>query len=65
MNNIIKIVDKKNFFIIYINNRIFFMQMYLISNNKIFSNRIYTLFYIFKIMFRFGLVGPISKKCGY
>jgi len=65
MNNQIKLVYKNKRFIIYINNRIFFMQVVLKSNNKSFSNRIYTLYYVFKIMYRFGLAGPISKKLGY
>jgi len=65
MNNIIKLVYINKKFYIYINNRIFFTQIILKSNNKFFSNRVYTWFYVLKIMYRFGLVAQISKKWGY
>lgn len=63
-NNLINLVNKHKFFYIYLNNKIFFKQIILCSNRKI-SNKVYTYFYVLKIMYRFGLVGPISKTFGY
>jgi hypothetical protein len=50
---------------VYLNDDLFLNQKILISNNKFLNNKVYTLFYIYKIMYRFGLSSPISKKFGY
>jgi hypothetical protein len=59
----IKSSDK--FIKVYLNETLFLNQKILISNNKFLNNKVYTLFYIFKVMYRFGLSSPISKKYGY
>jgi hypothetical protein len=50
---------------VYLNENMFFNQKILLSNNKFINNKVYTLFYIYKIMYRFGLTGPISKNFGF
>lgn len=54
-----------NFIKVYLNENLFFKQKILLSQNKFINNKVYTLFYVFKIMYRFGLIGPVSKKFGY
>ena len=61
----IQVIEKKKKYIIYINNKIFFVQQFIKSKNKNLSPRFYTWFYLLKIMYRFGLIGPISKNAGY
>jgi hypothetical protein len=50
---------------VFLNGKLFLNQKIFISNNKFLNNKVYTLFYIFKVMYRFGLSGPISKKFGF
>lgn len=65
MKLIIKVDKKKKCIYIFLNKNLFFFQKFLISNNKNISNTLYTLFYVYKIIGRFGLISPISKKFGY
>jgi hypothetical protein len=61
----IKIIKKSNKICVYLNNKIFFVQEILVSPNKQVANITYTFFYVLKILSRFGLISPISKKFGY
>jgi hypothetical protein len=63
--NNLSIKSSDKYIKVYLNGNLFLNQKILISNNKFLNNKVYTLFYIFKVMYRFGLSGPISKKYGY
>ena len=67
MKKRIQLTIKSNnqFIKVYLNGNLFFNQKILLSNNKLLNNKVYTLFYVFKIMYRFGLTSPISKKFGF
>ena len=43
----------------------FFYQKILKSNSVYINNKTYTYMYIYKILYRFGLSGSISKKSEY
>lgn len=61
----IKIKSNNKNIKIFLNNKEFFNQKILLSNNKFLNNKTYTLFYVLKIMYRFGLISSISKKFGF
>jgi hypothetical protein len=56
MKKRVKLVKKGNAFFVYIDNKLFFYQKFLHSNDKKVSNSLYTYFYVLKIMSRFGLI---------
>jgi len=57
----VRLVQKRDAFFVYIDNRIFFHQNFLISNDKNVSNKVYTYFYVLKVMNRFGLLPALNK----
>jgi recombinational DNA repair protein (RecF pathway) len=57
----VKFILKGGIFFVYIDNKLFFFQKFLISNNKNVSNKVYTYFYVLKIMNRFGLLPALSQ----
>ena len=67
MKNKVKLTIKSSdkYIKVYLNGKLFLNQKIFISNNKFLNNKVYTLFYIFKVMYRFGLSGPVSKKFGF
>jgi len=50
---------------VFLNENLFFSQNFMKSNNKFLNNKVYTLFYVYKILYRFGLKSQIFKKFGY
>ena len=57
----LKILKNKNFICIYFNNSLLFRQIIFAKDLLFFSDYTYTLFYVFKILIRFGLVKPLKK----
>lgn len=55
----------KNSIKVFLNDKLFFSQTMMKSNNKYLNNKVYTYCYVQKILYRFGLKGSISKKFGY
>jgi len=61
----IKIKITKQRMFIFLAGKIFMYQYILPSNNELISNKLYTFFYITKILSRFGLIAPVNKNFGY
>jgi hypothetical protein len=59
------IVRKNNFFFVYVDSKIFFVQKILKSNVLFLTNETYTYFYVLKICARFGLILNLKKKKFY
>jgi len=51
--------------IVFLIGKMFFYQKILKSNSIYINNKTYTYIYIYKILYRFGLSGKISKKSEY
>ena len=58
----LKIIGNKKLINVFLNKQLFFTQTVFIKNFKIFSKYNYTLFYVLKILIRFGLVKPFRNK---
>ena len=61
----VKIVEYRKKIYVFLNGKLFFSQKFLVSNNKFLSDKMYTLFYVFIILYRFGLMAPASRMFGY
>jgi len=61
-NKRVKLVKKKDVFFVYVNEKLFFYQKILKSNDKSVSDCLYTYFYVLKIMSRFGLVSTLDNN---
>jgi hypothetical protein len=62
INKRVKLVKKKDVFFVYIDEKLFFYQKFLKSNDKGVSDCLYTYFYVLKIMSRFGLVSILDNN---
>ena len=58
----IKITGNKKLINVVLNKQLIFTQTVFIQNFRSFSKYNYTLFYIFKILIRFGLLKPFKNK---
>jgi heme/copper-type cytochrome/quinol oxidase subunit 3 len=63
LNITIKITKQR--VLIFLSGKIFMYQHILKSNNPFMSNKLYTFFYMTKILSRFGLIAPVNKNFGY
>lgn len=57
----IKITKNKKLINVFLNKQLFFTQVIFIKNFKIYSKYNYTLFYVIKILIRFGLLKSFKK----
>jgi len=62
INKRVKLVKKEDVFFVYIDEKLFFYQKFLKSNDKSVSDCLYTYFYVLKIMSRFGLVSILDNN---